>query len=79
MSAEPVDTEFGRKPCIHQSLARNKDFSCHVKGFCPSLLTITPMRPRRRCKKRRKAASGAERELIRPIKKVDDASASAST
>ena len=73
MSVEPVDTEFGRKTRIHQSSC-NKDFSC-VKGFCPSFLTITPnAAPAADAPKKKKKGRipALERELIEPIKKVDD-------
>jgi len=38
IAVEPVDTAFGEKRKINQSLC-NKDFSC-VKGFCPSFAWI---------------------------------------
>ena len=72
MSVEPVQTEFGRKTCIHQSSC-NKDFSC-VKGFCPSFLTITPNQaPATDGKKKKKGRIPAiERELPLPVNKIDD-------
>ncbi|MBW2939913.1 indolepyruvate ferredoxin oxidoreductase family protein [Zhongshania aquimaris] len=39
IAIEPVETRFGRKRKINQSVC-NKDFSC-VKGMCPSFVTVT--------------------------------------
>jgi indolepyruvate ferredoxin oxidoreductase len=38
VAVQPLETEYGRKRQINQSLC-NKDFSC-LKGFCPSFVTI---------------------------------------
>ena len=46
LSVEPVETEFGRKRRINLSTC-NKDFSC-VNGFCPSFVTVTGAKRRRK-------------------------------
>lgn len=38
IAIEPVETNFGRKRKINQSVC-NKDFSC-VKGYCPSFVSV---------------------------------------
>jgi indolepyruvate ferredoxin oxidoreductase len=38
IAVEPVDTEYGRKRQVNQSVC-NKDYSC-AKGFCPSFVEI---------------------------------------
>ena len=38
MAVQPVETEYGRKRKVNQSMC-NKDFSC-LKGFCPSFVTV---------------------------------------
>jgi indolepyruvate ferredoxin oxidoreductase len=56
VSVQAVETEFGRKRRIDQSSC-NKDFSC-VEGFCPSFVTISGARPRRK--------AGSIRQMVLP-------------
>lgn len=49
LSVEPVKTEFGTKRKINQSSC-NKDFTC-VNGFCPSFVTLTDAKPKRKARK----------------------------
>ena len=46
VAVEPLETEFGTKRTINQSVC-NKDLSC-LDGFCPALVTVSSARPRRR-------------------------------
>ena len=46
IAVEPVETAYGRKRKINQSVC-NKDFSC-VKGYCPSFLSIYGGTPKKR-------------------------------
>ena len=44
IAIEPVETEFGRKRRINQSVC-NTDLSC-LRGFCPSFVTVVGGKPR---------------------------------
>ncbi|MBW8785900.1 MAG: indolepyruvate ferredoxin oxidoreductase family protein, partial [Novosphingobium sp.] len=46
IALEPLETEFGRKRRINQSVC-NQDLSC-LKGFCPSFVTVQGGKPRAR-------------------------------
>ncbi len=54
LSVQPIDTPFGRKTQIDQTTC-NLDFSC-LEGDCPSFMTITPERSRRRIREDGSAA-----------------------
>jgi indolepyruvate ferredoxin oxidoreductase len=45
IALEPVDTVYGRKRKINQSVC-NKDYSC-VKGYCPSFVSVLGGTPRK--------------------------------
>lgn len=58
IALEPVATDFGRKRRINQSSC-NQDYSC-LKGFCPSFVTVTGGRLRRRAGRTDAVAALAE-------------------
>ncbi len=45
IAIQPLETEWGRKREIDQSSC-NKDYSC-LKGFCPALVTVHGVKPKR--------------------------------
>lgn len=70
MAVQPVETEYGRKRAINQSMC-NKDFSC-LKGFCPSFVTVLGGEP-----KKTKAQSADDLFGALPTPKVPDMGAEA--
>ncbi|WGF88699.1 indolepyruvate ferredoxin oxidoreductase family protein [Marinivivus vitaminiproducens] len=58
VSIEPLETGMGRKRRINQSSC-NKDYSC-LKGFCPSFVTVTGGKVRKR---KAQAADGVDLPL----------------